>query len=350
MRAAPIIGSALSTPIAGIPGATAGNALGALGATDAIVNRLPEIPGQLSRGEYMDAAVNAATGALDLYGAGMVSPLLKSAKSAAGEAGKYLTTQTPLKNTYKYNPWAFKSNPEAYYRMIGDEGYADALQSGVIRANQKIPLADNGEPFGGMTTPEFDVPYFSKGRPWDETYQGPYMIEAKNVPMQGRSAYPETAYVPQNTIMSTDPNLNFYRQDWLQGYRQINKSKQLPGSPNNTAGDRITGPGPLMLGLSKYTHEVKNPAYFQKMLDSYSTNRLSNQSKQYFQSIIKSVEKQGGLATKKQYDILQRLRTGDFNYGKKEYGGWLDKYQDYNYIKYKDLSLSKGTGWLDNYK
>jgi hypothetical protein len=34
----------------------------------------------------------------------------------------------------------------------------------------------------------------------------------------------------------------------------------------------------------------------------------------------------------------------------KKYGGWLDNYQDYNYIKYKDLSLSKGTGWLDNYK
>jgi len=35
---------------------------------------------------------------------------------------------------------------------------------------------------------------------------------------------------------------------------------------------------------------------------------------------------------------------------KEKDGGWLDNYQDYNYIKYKDLSLSKGTGWLDNYK
>jgi hypothetical protein len=35
---------------------------------------------------------------------------------------------------------------------------------------------------------------------------------------------------------------------------------------------------------------------------------------------------------------------------KQKDGGWLDRYQDYNYIKYKDLSLSKGTGWLDNYK
>jgi hypothetical protein len=98
------------------------------------------------------------------------------------------------------------------------------------------------------------------------------------------------------------------------------KSNQLPSSPNSM------GPGPMMLGLPNYTHEVKNVDYFKKMLDSYGSNKLSNQSKQYFQGIIKSVEKQEGLATKKQYDMLQRLRTGDFNYGKKEYGGWLDNY------------------------
>jgi len=86
---------------------------------------------------------------------------------------------------------------------------------------------------------------------------------------------------------------------------------KLPGSANNM------GPGPMMLGLSKYPHEVKNVDYFKKMLDSYSTNKLSNQSKKYFEGIINSVKKQDGLATKKQYDMLQRLRTGDFNYGKK---------------------------------
>jgi hypothetical protein len=42
-----------------------------------------------------------------------------------------------------------------------------------------------------------------------------------------------------------------------------------------------------------------------------------------------------------------------YNYvrGKREKGGSIaTDNQDYNYIKYKDLSLSKGTGWLDNYK
>jgi hypothetical protein len=81
LRAAPIIGSALNTPIAGLSGATVGNAIGAGFATDAIVNRLPQVPGQISRGEYADAAANVATGALDLYGAGMLRPIYRGPKS-----------------------------------------------------------------------------------------------------------------------------------------------------------------------------------------------------------------------------------------------------------------------------
>ena len=86
---------------------------------------------------------------------------------------------------------------------------------------------------------------------------------------------------------------------------------KLPGSPGSM------GPGPMMLGLPNYSHEVKNVDYFKKMLDSYGSNKLSNQSKKYFEGIINSVRKQDGMATKKQYDMLQRLRTGDFNYGKR---------------------------------
>lgn len=86
---------------------------------------------------------------------------------------------------------------------------------------------------------------------------------------------------------------------------------KLPGAPSSM------GPGPMMLGLPDYSHEVKNVDYFKKMLDSYGSNKLSNQSKKYFEGIINSVRKQDGMATKKQYDMLQRLRTGDFNYGKR---------------------------------
>jgi hypothetical protein len=99
-RLAPAISGALNAPLTigstVIPGATAGNALGAMGAADALLNRFPQIPGQLGRGEYLDAAVNAGTGVLDLSGANMVSPLFKGARSAAKTA-KNLTTQIPSK-------------------------------------------------------------------------------------------------------------------------------------------------------------------------------------------------------------------------------------------------------------
>ena len=65
--------------MSGVAGATYGNLLGSYAATDALVNRIPQIPGQLSRGEYGDAAANAAMSGLDLYGANMISPLAKNA-------------------------------------------------------------------------------------------------------------------------------------------------------------------------------------------------------------------------------------------------------------------------------
>jgi hypothetical protein len=44
------------------------------------------------------------------------------------------------------------------------------------------------------------------------------------------------------------------------------------------------------------------------------------------------------------------MPQGDMYWKKKKGGAIATDNQDYNYIKYKDLSLSKGTGWLDNYK
>ena len=188
----------------------------------------------LSSGIATDALTNELVG----YGATKAIPFVsKSAKAA----GKYLTEETALKNAYKVNPFAFKPNPEAYYRMVGKEGIKDATESGVIRANQKIPLADNGEPFGGMTTPEFDVPYFSKSRPFDGrnynktpyygSYEGPGMIEVKNTG-NFKSLSPRADYIglPKSTIKTSDDVVKLYQQDWLQGYKEV--PKELSGSSN----------------------------------------------------------------------------------------------------------------------
>jgi hypothetical protein len=98
-KAMPYITEALGTSIPGmsaVPGATIGNAIGSYTAADAMVNRLPEIPGQVREGKYADATANLLTGALDVGTAGMVSPIYKGAKSTLSELGQVLNTEEGL--------------------------------------------------------------------------------------------------------------------------------------------------------------------------------------------------------------------------------------------------------------
>jgi len=61
-------------------------------------------------------------------------------------------------------------------------------------------------------------------------------------------------------------------------------------------------------------HEIKNLNYFQQLLN---TSQYSPSQRDFIQNVLNSIKKQNNLATNKQFDILQRLKTGDFNYGKK---------------------------------
>jgi hypothetical protein len=60
--------------------------------------------------------------------------------------------------------------------------------------------------------------------------------------------------------------------------------------------------------------KINNVNYYQQLLDM---NRYSLSQRKYLQGIINFAKKQNGLVTPKQFDILQRLKSGDFNYGKK---------------------------------
>lgn len=55
-----------------------------------------------------------------------------------------------------------------------------------------------------------------------------------------------------------------------------------------------------------------NVNFYQQVLDK--SNGVSISSRKYFQSVIDSVKKRGGKATPRQYDILERIRRGDFSY------------------------------------
>ena len=55
--------------------------------------------------------------------------------------------------------------------------------------------------------------------------------------------------------------------------------------------------------------EVKSIEYYQQLLKN--TN-VSPSTYKLFQDVINSVKKQNGKATEKQWDILQRIKTGVF--------------------------------------
>ena len=61
--------------------------------------------------------------------------------------------------------------------------------------------------------------------------------------------------------------------------------------------------------------KIGNPTYFQQLVDQ--SNNVSQSQRKYFKDIIDSIKSQGNLATPRQYDILQRLKSGDFKYPNK---------------------------------
>jgi hypothetical protein len=221
------------------------------------------------------------------------APLFPVNTAKIGQAsklvGNYLTTQTPLQHTYKINPFAFKPDPKAYYRMgDGRKFIDDVLETNRIRAyneNSYANLRDAGKISGirqdgkivlkAKTFPEADT-YWSKGVPLDGRYApqkyGDYMIEASNdIPFiqavnqktkqkgfwdapdvnynnthtKGNYVKPRQSYgydIEGNikpsigTSLEYNPELiKLYEQDWLRGYKQIEIPKKeqggsIPGS------------------------------------------------------------------------------------------------------------------------
>jgi len=120
-----------------------------------------------------------------------------------------------LSNAYKVNPFAFKPGPGGFYRMLGEDGVKDAFESGSIRANPEGLFKDK--------------PYFSRGKVLDKEYTGPNMVEVAGHPMQQNDmAYYSPhgeVYIPKDPIPTNHPYATFYKQDWLQGYKEIPKPK-----------------------------------------------------------------------------------------------------------------------------
>lgn len=143
-------------------------------------------------------------------------------------AGKFLTTKTPLKNAYKINPFAFKPDADAYYRMVNTPEAA-GLTSGSV---------DKGG-------------YFNKGVPLDvksakaappgstrsyHGYEGPYMIVHKGDNMESFLEFPdpELSFFKNSKDLPLSNQTKVYKEHWLKGYKEVPTS--LRGSSNATLG------------------------------------------------------------------------------------------------------------------
>lgn len=151
-----------------------------------------------------------------------------------------------LKNAYKYNPWAFKPNPEAYYRGVGKEGVEDALKTGLIRSKN---------------TDMFRQPYFARPGEFETAlyYNPEALIEAKgfdvlnlkgkgpdidlpklNFAKRDAGALPVTPKYAEGilgkpetkdwyfdwdveSIPVNHPDIKLLQKDWLRGYKEVSK-------------------------------------------------------------------------------------------------------------------------------
>ena len=128
----------------------------------------------------------------------------------------------------------------------------------------------------------------------------------------------------------------------IKGFKGI--PKQLSGSSNIPIVNTKMG---FDFGMDMSKYEIKNPDYFTQLLNTYDSKALSTTNKKFYKDLIKSVKNQNNIATERQYGELQRLKTGNFNFGKKGYanGGTTNNYIELN-LTPEEIQRYKNGGYI----
>ena len=198
---------------------------------------------------YGAFAADAILDPTNLVGAGLL-----------GKAAKASTKTGILSKAYKLNPWAFKPTPEAYYRMLGEEGVTDALTQGKLR-----PAQNSNNWTMSTVKNRADKVWFNKGNPMTTEYdpnlvlgyKGPGMAEYSGKliesPGGGSHLWDRTYGYAENNIPLSDPNVKLLKEHWLQGYKEVPKKENGgwldkyndggPIQPNYNDSNASAGPG-----------------------------------------------------------------------------------------------------------
>ena len=327
---------AMSLPgMASVPGATLGNAANAGFIAHGITQTPETIKAwdDVSKGKksWSDAALETGINLGEFIGAGSgIKSLAQDINQGSKYLGKTLGTETGLlSNTYKHNPWASKL--AKYNRVAGEDAIIDLQNNGIVRAGDAGGVRTS---MGIRTTP---YPSFGKGVPRktyiDQTIQQgkvPYILSTNRsmgVSTLGRHGKGSTMFPIDESgkymesFPASEVQIFEGKPHWLKGYPEV--PKKLPGSSNVPIRSGLGS-----MDMSKY--EIKNPDYYTQLLGTYDSKALSPTNKKFYKDLIGSIKNQNGLVTERQFNELQRLKSGNFNFGKKGYqeGGITEAWED----------------------
>lgn len=122
----------------------------------------------------------------------------------------------------------FKPNPDAYYRVIGDEpGYLDAIDSKIIRPNQDGIFKDRQTYYTKGAINDANNPVIGGGAKKNTAYKGNYIVEVLpnklHFPNPAKGLNPEWNFgstIPGNEIPINSEFVKFYKRFGKQ-YKQI---------------------------------------------------------------------------------------------------------------------------------
>lgn len=196
---------------------------------------------------------------------------------AAKQIGRILPELVP--NAYKANPWAFKEDPDKYYRVFGADAKEDMVNNGVVRNRPVEPATEGKIQLGKRPTA---YPSFSKGKvsgEYAKGLDGHYMISTDR-PMgvstlgrhgKGSTIFPvgeDGRYLQQFPAEET----TLYKSDWLQRYKKVDMKANggtLTGRYKRFASggdtDMATGVGQFAGAASGILDGMNEPDQFGKV-------------------------------------------------------------------------------------
>lgn len=197
--------------------------------------------------------------------------------------------------------------------LMGEQGYIPGMGEGLL--NKDDPNYYNYLIAAGYKPGEFDM--FDVQSMVNPMYWGASMgnnINKGNYLDAGIEA--ALTFAPMVPKGSISQGARMLGDDMSRGvnYLTTKTPKQLPGSPN--------APGLAMLTLpsgSNFTKEIKNIDYYSQLLNTFNSKVLSPTNKKFYTDLINTVKNQNGFLTEAQYNELQRLKTGNFDFGKRGY-------------------------------